>query len=95
MKALQTKGAKFIADTEFFIIRHVVIGILPYVKTTSLSGSRQIMATSAIFDMLRQMKSPAKSQRKVVQKDQLLYGRSLHNWVVYLKDSYPRKSYST
>ena len=29
------------------------------------------MATNAIFDLLRQMTSPAKSERKVVQKDQL------------------------
>ena len=40
---------------------------------------------NAISDMLRQKESPAKSERKVVQKDQLRYSRSLHNWVVYLK----------
>ena len=36
MKALQTKAAKFRADTEIVIIRHVAIGILPYVKTKCL-----------------------------------------------------------
>ena len=35
--------------------------------------------------MLRLMKGPAKSQRKVVRTDQLHWRRSLHNWVVYLK----------
>ena len=35
--------------------------------------------------MLWQRKSPAKSQRRVVQKDQLRYGRSTYNWVVCLK----------
>ena len=64
MKALQIKGAKFIADTEIVIILHVVIGILPYVKTTSLRVDAS-MATSANFDKMRQMRSPARSQRKV------------------------------
>ena len=35
--------------------------------------------------MLRLKKSPAKSQRKVVRKDQLHHSRSLYNWIVYLK----------
>ena len=43
------------------------------------------MATNAVSDMLRQNESPAKGQRRVVQKDQLRYWRNLHNWVVYLK----------
>ena len=43
------------------------------------------MATNAMFHMLRQKESPAKSQREVVRKDQLRYWRSLYNWVVYLK----------
>ena len=84
MKALQTKGARFCANTEIVILRHVVSGILPYVKATSLRLDAHL-ATSANFDMLRQMRSPAKSQRKLVRKDQLLYWRSLYNWVVYLK----------
>ena len=33
MKALQTKGAKFRADTAIVIIRRVAIGILPYCKS--------------------------------------------------------------
>ena len=72
MKALQTKGAAFRADTEIVIIRHVFFGILPHVQTTSLRLDAHV-ATSAIFDILRQMRSPAKSQTKVVRKDQLLY----------------------
>ena len=43
------------------------------------------MATNAISDTLRPKESPARGQRKVVQKDQLRYSRSLFNWVVYLK----------
>ena len=39
-KALQIKGTRFHADTEIVTIRHVVIGILPYVKTTK-SQSRK------------------------------------------------------
>ena len=70
MKALQIKGATFHADTESVRIHHVTIGILPCVKTTSLRLDKY-MATNAIFDMLRLRKSPARSQRKVVQKDQL------------------------
>ena len=70
--ALQTKGAKFHADTENVKIRHVAIGMLPYVKTTSLRLDAN-MTTSAIVDMLRLRRSPAKSQGKVVRKDQLLY----------------------
>ena len=70
MKALQTTGAKFRADTETVIIRHAVFGILPYVKTASLRLDAHL-ATNAIFDMLRQMRSPARSQRKVVRKDQV------------------------
>ena len=42
------------------------------------------MARLAISDLLRPRKSPARSQRKVVQKDQLRHW-SLYNWVVYLK----------
>ena len=72
MKALQTKGAKFRADTKIEIIRHVVFGILPFVKTTSQKLDAHL-ATNASFDMLRRRRSPARSQRKVVQKDQLLY----------------------
>ena len=36
-------------------------------------------------DMLRRRRSPARSQRKEVRKDQLHYWRILHNWFVYLK----------
>ena len=43
------------------------------------------MAVNAIFDMLRQRRSPARSQRNVVRKDQLPCRRSLFNWVVCLK----------
>ena len=52
--------------------RHVIIGTLPRVNITSLRQDAG-MATNAISDMLRRRRSPAKNQRKVVRKDQLLY----------------------
>ena len=36
-------------------------------------------------DTLRPRRSPAKSRRNVVRKDQLLFKRNLYNWVVCLK----------
>ena len=62
MKAPQTQGAKFCADAEIVTVRHVVLGILPFVKTTSLRLDAKL-ATHAIFQMLRQMRSPTESQR--------------------------------
>ena len=50
------------------------------------------MAKNADSDTLRLMGNPTKSRRKVVSKDQLPYERSLYNWIVCLKGSYPRKS---
>ena len=68
-KALWTR-VKFHADSDSVKIRHVSSGILPCVLITTLKKD-VYMATNAIFDMLTQNESPAKSQRKVVQKDQL------------------------
>ena len=50
------------------------------------------MAINAVSDMLRRRTSPARSQRKVVRKDQLPCWRSLYTWVVCSQDSHPRKS---
>ena len=61
---------------------HVEIGILPCVKTTSLRLDANL-EESVSSDMLRLMRSPAKSQRKVVRNDQLHYWMSLHNWIVH------------
>ena len=69
MKALQTKGATFRADTEIVIIRHVAVGLLPCVTTTSLRPDAY-MEENVSSDTLRLMRSPAKSQTKVVRKDQ-------------------------
>ena len=72
-KALQTKGAKFHADSNFVTTRHVSFGILQCVRITSLKKDVKL-STNAISDMLRQKgSSPAKGQRKVVRKDQLRY----------------------
>ena len=50
--------------------RRVVIGTFPYVKITSLRLDAYVAV--AVSDTLRRRKSPARSQRKVVRKDQLL-----------------------
>ena len=49
----------------------VIIGTLPYVKITSLRLDAY-MAMIAVSDIWRRSKSPARSQSKVVRKDQLL-----------------------
>ena len=82
MKAL-TKEVRFCAE-KIVKKRHVNFDIFPCVRITSQNPDAQ-MAIDADFDMLRQRKSPAKSQRKVVRKDQFHYRGSLYNWVVYLK----------
>ena len=48
----------------------VIIGTLPYVKITSLRLDA-FMAMIAVSDTLRRRKRPARSQRKVVRKEQL------------------------
>ena len=71
-KALQTKGAKFHADSTYVKTRHVSFGILLCVRITSLKEDAP-MATNSTSDIWRQKESPAKGQRKVVQKDQFRY----------------------
>ena len=83
-KALQTKGARFRAVTKTVKTRHVNCGILPCVKTSSLRPDA-FLEENVYSDMLRLRRSPARSQRKVVRKDQLHDHRNLHNWSVSLK----------
>ena len=45
--------------------------ILPYVRISSQKQDAYV-ARGAVFDMLRQKRSPAKSQRRAVRKDQVL-----------------------
>ena len=92
-KALQT-GEKFHADIKFVKTRLVDLGILSCVKTTILRPDAP-MEENVSSDMLRLMRRPAKSQRKVVRKGQLRYWRTLHKWVVYLKIFVRQKIYST
>ena len=54
----------------------MITGILPDVKITSLNPDVN-MVTIVNSDMLRLVGSPIKSQRKVVEKDQLPYERRL------------------
>ena len=93
-KALQTKGAESRADTEHVITRHVVFGIHPCVKITSLIQDA-FLAINVIFDMLRQRRSPSRSQPKVVQKDPLLYWRSLKTIGLCVSRFLSEKFYST
>ena len=72
MKALQTKRAKFRAVTKNCKSRHVVFGILPCVKTTSLRLDANL-EENVSSDMSRRKRSPSRSQRKAVRKDQLHY----------------------
>ena len=83
-KALQTKGAKFHADSNFVKTSFASAGILPFVRISSLKKD-VYMATNASSDKLRQKESRTRSQRKVVQKDHLPYWRSPYNCVVHLK----------
>ena len=73
MKALLNKEAKFHVDVETVSIRHVVTGILPCARTTHLKLDANT-ATNAIFDTLSLKRSPTRSRRKEVRKDQLLCG---------------------
>ena len=73
-KALQEEKAESRAkksSNESVRTRRVIIGTFPYVKIISLRLDA-FMAINAIFDILRRRKSPARSQSKVVRKDQLL-----------------------
>ena len=81
MKALQTKGTKIRAVTKIVKPRHIVFGILPCVKTTSLRPDAHL-EEHVSSDMLRRRRSPATSQRKEVRKDQLHYCRSLHKILI-------------
>ena len=75
--ASPAKRGRFRADIgESVRTRHVVIGTLPCVIITSLKQD-------AMSGMSRRRRSAARSRRKVVRKDQVPYGRSLYNCVVY------------
>ena len=65
------KRNQILCDLKIVIFRRVIFGIFPCVKITSLKKV-VFLAINAIFDMLRRRRSPARSRRKVVQKDQLL-----------------------
>ena len=58
--------------TEMKVLQRLGAKFHADVKTTSLRLDAHL-ATNAIFDMFRQMRSPEKSRRKVVRKYQLPY----------------------
>ena len=83
-KALWKEGDSH-ADIEKNVrIRHVIVGTLPCVKITGLKQDAK-KAQIAISDIMRRRRSPARSRRKEVRKDQLLCWRRQFSWVVYLK----------
>ena len=66
MKAL-TREVRFHADTKVEKIRRVNLASSRVSKLQSLKKDAY-MATNTVFDMLRQKKTPARSQRKVVPR---------------------------
>ena len=72
MKALQTDRAKFRAVTKIETVktRHVIFGIFPCVKTTSLRPDANFGRTF-FRHVVAEEKPNKKNQRKVVRKDQL------------------------
>ena len=83
-KALQTKSVKFYSNS---VKKTHVMWILSSSRVSELQVWKKdvYMTTNVMSDMLRQEGSPTRSQRKVVQKDQLRYWRSLCNWIACLK----------
>ena len=71
-EVLRTIEGEFRAVLDIVQTRRAMIGILPCVKITSPKRSAK-MANDALFDKLRRRRIPTTSQRKVVQKDQLLH----------------------
>ena len=70
--SLQTKGENFHSDVKFLKTHQEKFGIVPCVKTMSLSPDVYV-EENVSSDMLRLMIGPVKSQKKVVRKDQLHY----------------------
>ena len=62
-KALQIKGTKFHADSEFVKTRHVKFGILRASKTTSLRLDA-CLEEHVSSEMLRLRRSPARKSKK-------------------------------
>ena len=63
MKALQTKGARLSADTEIVIIRYVVFGILPFVKSSSLRLDEKF-GNKCFFRHVEAEEKPSKKSKK-------------------------------
>ena len=59
--------------------------IVPFTWRRLLRCDFRPIGWTANAYMLRRRRSPAKSRRNVVRKDQSLHWRSLYNWVVRLK----------
>ena len=92
MKTIQTEGAKFRADTQTETIRHVVLGILPCVKTSSLKLDAHL-AKNAFSDMLRRRRSPTRSRKKKGgAKEEVATVKGSIQLGCVSQDSYPRKS---
>ena len=62
VRALGQEGADSRAEIKSVKTRHVITGILPYVRVTSQKQDA-VMETSAVLDMLRQRRSPTKRSK--------------------------------
>ena len=80
VRVLGDERADAFAGTKNVKTRHVVTGILPCDRITSVKQDAG-MAKIAITDMLRQSKSPAQKSKKGSAKGQV----AMSNWVVCLK----------
>ena len=93
-KVFLEKETEFRADVssgESIRTRHVIFGTLPCVSITSLNQDAQ-MSKNADSDTLRLRRSPAKSQRKMLSKDQLPHWKESTPLGCVCQDYYPRKS---
>ena len=91
-KALQTTGAESRADTENVTTRHVIVGILPCVKITSLHRDAKFGA-QCLFRCTEADGQPSKKSKKGgAQGSVALLKESIQLGCVS-QDSYPRKSF--
>ena len=74
------KKVRLCVDVKFEITRRVSFGIFPCVWTASLKKSCKCR-----LRRVEEYVKPNRGRKKVVRKGQLLFCRSLHKWVVYLK----------
>ena len=92
-KALQIRQVRFCVDVKFVKKkRHVDLGILPCVKTTSLRPDAE-MEDNVPSGMLRLVKSPSKKSKKGGAKGSVAILKGSAQLGCVSQDSHPRKSF--